>query len=667
MRNMIRSLKNAFLYDHAQLAADARKSFEQDFLKADLFTLKLLYLHWAIATFLTSISFETYLLGFVGGALITAVVTLTYWLYRGQRIARMIFAAAFMAYSALFIQQHLGRIEMHFHVFVSLAYFSRYKDGTALLTAAVTIAIHHFLFNYCQINGAVFFDTPIKAFQETGLNVVLLHALFVILESLLILQIVADSNRDFYENAVITNALGDVQRSFDFGIRIQNQDGLMVSRSIPYTEIAEYELKDHLLKEGKEGAFNHLMSHLNSALFEMNDLLKSISQGDFSERMKIELYGDLGELKAQANLTAHALEKTKSELFQAQSQLIQKEKMAALGQLVAGVAHEINTPLGAIKASSESMSEKLETLMPRIRQVLSHLSDAEQDVFFGVFQLTTDEKSLLISAKERRQLRKEISESLEDIENIDARAVAEDIITIGLQKEILALKPLLASDQGEKKFELCYDLISQKRHLKNVLQAVQRASKIVSALKHYAHGSQGTDSKDFDIRDSLETVLIINHNQLKKGVDLETDLPDPLIVHGDIDQMNQVWQNLIQNAFHAMKGQGKLIFRGRNEKDQLWISITDNGGGIPPEHLTKIFEVFFTTKPAGEGTGLGLDICRQIVEKHGGKISVASQVGETTFTLTFSKLKQTETNELVAIDSNPLLSSLLTPFPNAGA
>jgi two-component system NtrC family sensor kinase len=115
-----------------------------------------------------------------------------------------------------------------------------------------------------------------------------------------------------------------------------------------------------------------------------------------------------------------------------------------------------------------------------------------------------------------------------------------------------------------------------------------------------------------------------------------------------------------------MKGQGKLIFRGRNEKDQLWISITDNGSGIPPEHLSKIFEVFFTTKPAGEGTGLGLDICRQIIEKHGGKITVASQPGETTFTLTFSKLKQTETNELVAIDSNPLLSSLLTPFPNAG-
>lgn len=86
-----------------------------------------------------------------------------------------------------------------------------------------------------------------------------------------------------------------------------------------------------------------------------------------------------------------------------------------------------------------------------------------------------------------------------------------------------------------------------------------------------------------------------------------------------------------------MKGQGKLIFRGRNEKDKLWISITDNGSGIPPEHLTKIFDVFFTTKPAGEGTGLGLDICRKIIENHDGQISVTSQPGETTFMLSFSK------------------------------
>ncbi len=658
MQYMMKAVKNAFLYDTGHLSEDVKKSFTDDFQRADLFTLKLLYLHWLVATFLTSISFGTYALGFFSGAVVTGIATLAYFLYKGQRIARMIFAACFMAYSAIFIQQHLGRIEMHFHVFVSLAYFSRYRDGVPVVTAAISIAIHHILFNYCQVNEAEIFNISIKAFQETGMNIVLLHALFVVLETLMVLQIIGDSAKDFYENAVLTSALSAVHRNFDFGIRIAESKGLPLS--ISQDEQSE---NTQMMHTGKEGAFNDLMGQLQVAFQELKSLLANISQGNFAHRMQIELYGELAALKEQANATAFALEKTKSELYQAQSQLIQREKMAALGQLVAGVAHEINTPLGAIKASSESVGEKLDLQMKRIENLILPLNAEEQKVFFHIFELEVDEKSLAMSAKERRQLRKEIADELESLDSLDVRSIAEDMITIGLQKQINPIKALLSLNKGDQLFELCYDLLSQKRHLKNILQAVQRASKIVLALKHYAHGSQGIDKKDFDLRDSLETVLIINHNQLKKGVDVESDLPEALIINGDIDQLNQVWQNLIQNAFHAMKGQGKLIFRGRNEKDKLWISITDNGSGIPPEHLTKIFDVFFTTKPAGEGTGLGLDICRKIIENHDGQISVTSQPGETTFMLSFSKQMRKANLTPLSEEVNPLLSSLLTPFP----
>ncbi len=137
-----------------------------------------------------------------------------------------------------------------------------------------------------------------------------------------------------------------------------------------------------------------------------------------------------------------------------------------------------------------------------------------------------------------------------------------------------------------------------------------------------------------NVIEGIETILTLYYNQLKQGVEVvrnyQDGLPEVLCYP---DELNQVWTNLIHNAIGAMDNCGVLTLEVRAENQSLLVGVTDSGKGIAPEILPRIFEPFFTTKPAGEGTGLGLDIVKKIVEKHSGKIEVTSVIGQTTFTV----------------------------------
>ncbi|NJK74400.1 MAG: GHKL domain-containing protein [Microcoleus sp. SU_5_6] len=136
-----------------------------------------------------------------------------------------------------------------------------------------------------------------------------------------------------------------------------------------------------------------------------------------------------------------------------------------------------------------------------------------------------------------------------------------------------------------------------------------------------------------DIIDGIETVLTLYQNNLKHGVEVLRNFQkiEPILCYPD--RLNQVWTNLIHNALQAMDNRGTLTLDVSQDNDLIKVAVTDSGKGIPPEILPKIFEPFFTTKPPGEGTGLGLDIVSKIVDKHGGKMEVASVPGKTTFTV----------------------------------
>jgi signal transduction histidine kinase len=175
-------------------------------------------------------------------------------------------------------------------------------------------------------------------------------------------------------------------------------------------------------------------------------------------------------------------------------------------------------------------------------------------------------------------------------------------------------------------------VMSIKMSNQNIQVATERASKIIFALKNFSR-QDNTDKKEHaNINESLETVLTLYHNQIKQGVEVVKNLADLPAVLCYPDELVQVWTNLIHNAVQAMEGKGTLTIETKLIEEKLQVSITDTGAGIPTDIQDKIFNAFFTTKKIGEGSGLGLDIVKKIIDKHAGKIWFETEVGKgTTF------------------------------------
>jgi len=178
---------------------------------------------------------------------------------------------------------------------------------------------------------------------------------------------------------------------------------------------------------------------------------------------------------------------------------------------------------------------------------------------------------------------------------------------------------------------LAYDVRRLQGNNETILNAVKRASKVVFALKNYARVEQSDNKSMVDLQESLETVLELYKSQIRQGVELERSFQSVPLVAAHADQLIQVWTNLIHNAVQAMDGKGKLHLATHQHAGQIVVSVTDSGPGIPADVQEKIFEPFFTTKARGEGSGLGLHICKEIISRHDGKIQVSSLPGRTTF------------------------------------
>jgi signal transduction histidine kinase len=162
--------------------------------------------------------------------------------------------------------------------------------------------------------------------------------------------------------------------------------------------------------------------------------------------------------------------------------------------------------------------------------------------------------------------------------------------------------------------------------------AIRRITRIVGALKGYSHLDQAKVAPA-DLHEGIENTLVILHSELKYGITVTRKYAELPAVPVYVDELNQVWTNLIHNAVQALGGQGEIVIETGVEDGCVAVAVEDNGPGIPPELKERIFEPFFTTKAKGEGTGLGLGIVRQIVDKHGGQIDVESRPGRTRFTV----------------------------------
>jgi signal transduction histidine kinase len=268
------------------------------------------------------------------------------------------------------------------------------------------------------------------------------------------------------------------------------------------------------------------------------------------------------------------LEALNSKLAGAQSQLLQSEKMASVGQLAAGVAHEINNPIGYVRSNLNSLTGYL------------------QDIFS------------IMDAYE--QLERSLSGTQTGLAQV--QALKERIDLVYLRGDIVNL-------------------------LAESVEGATRVEKIVNDLKDFSHVDQA-EWQRADLHAGLETTLNVARHELKYKADVIKDYGDLPQIACLPSQLNQVFLNILVNAAHAIEGHGTITIRTRCEDDHVLVTIADTGKGIDARHINRVFEPFFTTKPVGVGTGLGLSVSYGIIQKHGGTIQVQSELGAgTTFAI----------------------------------
>lgn len=394
-------------------------------------------------------------------------------------------------------------------------------------------------------------------------------------------------------------------------------------------------IEKHILYQGKVTQNNP--PHLIATFL---DITKQ-KQDEESLRKQEQKLKELNEnLEKLVQERTQELQKALHDLQSAQSQLVNSEKMASLGLLVAGIAHELNTPVSAIKSSAESIDE----ILPRtLTQAPMYLKTVDETTRWAIFYAISEtlKPQAVLTTRERRQIKLHILKLLEEYEFSNPEQLAETLILCGLYHKIEEYLPVMREIDINTVLPLLHSCGRIRAALDNIKLASEKCQKINMALKNYSrqHHHNKEEMIPTNLAKSLDTILTIYQNQLKHGIQLvqniQENIPDILTYE---DELNQVWTNLIQNAIYAMDGVGVLTIEiTEHEQNEIAVSIIDSGKGIPPDALPHIFKPFYTTKPKGEGTGLGLDICKKIIDKHEGRIEVQSEPGKTRFTVYLPK------------------------------
>jgi len=324
--------------------------------------------------------------------------------------------------------------------------------------------------------------------------------------------------------------------------------------------------------------------------------------------------------------TNNSLSQALNDLKSAEAQLIHSEKMSTLGQLVAGIAHEINTPLGTIRTAISNMNDALVYVLSFPTETLS---DTAKIILNDLLIQKPGNGFHFLSSRERRQKKKEISEKFESAGIKEADHFADLILDIEHSVPMETWISILKENDGHLTIEYLHKIQRLNSNARNIDNSVEKASKIVFALKSYSHRDDSGVKVKVNLIESIETVLVIYKSMIKSEIDVMRNFNFNAEIDGFPDELGQVWTNLIHNSAQAIEGNGEIYIS--IEPDEIAgfvkVLVRDTGKGIKPEDQAKIFEPFFTTKIRGEGTGLGLGIVKKIIEKHGGEIMFQSEVG----------------------------------------
>jgi signal transduction histidine kinase len=368
-------------------------------------------------------------------------------------------------------------------------------------------------------------------------------------------------------------------------------DGLELCRKIRSAEFSYYvyvivltskDQKKDLVEVFRAGADDYIPKPFDPEELRAR-VMTALRVVDLEKRHK-QLNDTLAEKAMQIEVKNKRLKNALRRLEETQGQMLQSEKMASIGQLAAGVAHEINNPTGYVSSNLKTLGDyqqEIAKLIEKYQRLVEKLS----------------------SGKSGGALDSEDSKAIEDIkafeDDIDISYLIEDID----------------------------ELIGDCR------EGTDRIKKIVQDLKDFAHPGEGTPQA-MDINRGLDSTLNVVNNEIKYKATLHKDFGDIPEVKAYPQQLNQVFMNILVNAAQAIEKKGDIHVATRQMNGFVEVDISDTGCGIAPENLSRIFDPFFTTKDVGKGTGLGMNIAYNIVKKHDGTIDVHSEPGKgTRFTI----------------------------------
>jgi signal transduction histidine kinase len=311
----------------------------------------------------------------------------------------------------------------------------------------------------------------------------------------------------------------------------------------------------------------------------------------------------------------------------------QRDRLASLGKLSAGLAHELNNPASAAKRAASQLRHMLKKIRDASVELGKRDLTAEQKLEIEKLESSFTQIDVVPpDALTINDLEDQIDSLLRSHGQNDLWQLAAGLARRNIQPEVVeSLFAKLDADTARTALVRIAASVEIASLVHEIESSTSRISDLVGAIKEYTYMDQ-SPVQNIDVIKSLETTLTILNHKLKRGVTVQRDYqPMPLLVNSFGSELNQIWTNLIDNAIDAMHGNGELRIRTYQEDNCVVVEIGDNGPGISEEVLPHIFEPFFTTKGVGEGTGLGLDTVQRIVKKHRGNIRVTSKPGSTCF------------------------------------
>lgn len=327
------------------------------------------------------------------------------------------------------------------------------------------------------------------------------------------------------------------------------------------------------------------------------------------------------------------LQRSIEDLNRAQDRLVESEKLSALGHLSAGIAHELNTPLGAIIASNRQIEDFFDNRHPGYPDFLLRLDAAGLTLYKYLVQEGLKGSENIDTGSPERKRIKEIEAELEWKNIPNSEELAELLVEIGINALNHELVFLLNHQQNLAIAERASDIIVSRKMSRIISIAGQKAATVVTALRSYLTTEPDDVFRSINLNENIERILTLMHNMLHHGVVLIREF-SPAFVTGSADKLGQVWMNIIRNALEAMSFNGTLTIRTGTRDKIVRVEIEDTGTGIPDEIQPRLFEPFFSTK-GKSGMGLGLDICKRIIEKHDGTIRFETRPGSTKFVIEF--------------------------------